>query len=167
VLRPGWVLLLDHAQAQHPFGSVIVFLQGRLLVAHRVVGRRGGAYLTKGDALLHYDRETVPPERVLGRVTAVRRPGGTVRPEGPGRRAAAVALGVLSRSVGAIHNRTRPLLARGAAAGRLPEGVPGPTRILAGINKVLMGLAGHLLAPPRQSPGPPPRSGGGEPGGTT
>jgi hypothetical protein len=41
VLRPGWVLLLDHAQAQHPFGSVIVFLQGRLLVAHRVVGRRG------------------------------------------------------------------------------------------------------------------------------
>ena len=71
LLRAGWRLELDHGMVGHPRGSIIVFLQGRVLVAHRVVGRRRkGAYLTKGDALLHYDRHPVVPARVLGRVVA-------------------------------------------------------------------------------------------------
>ncbi len=161
VLRPGWMLVLDHAPSRHPFGSVIVFLQGRLLVAHRVVGRRRGAYLTKGDALLHFDRETVSPERILGRVVAVRRPDGGNRPEGALRRLAGRGLGVVSRCVGEVHRLTRPI------AGRAPGPFPGPTRILAALNRAVVGLAGRLLAPRDQSPGPPPSSGNGAPGGTS
>ena len=37
------------------FGDVAVFFRGRALVAHRVVGRRGGALRTKGDALAALD----------------------------------------------------------------------------------------------------------------
>ncbi|MHB8146346.1 MAG: nucleotidyltransferase family protein [Vulcanimicrobiaceae bacterium] len=51
-------------------GDVLVFDDGRSLVAHRLVSLRPGMFITAGDA--HPERlESVPRERVVGRVTRV------------------------------------------------------------------------------------------------
>jgi hypothetical protein len=166
VLRPGWLLVLDHAEARHPFGSVIVFRQGRLLVAHRVVGRRTGDYRTKGDALLHFDRRPVRPDQVLGRVVAVRVNGREISLIGRLRHAAATGLAVYSCLVGEVNRMTRPLARLTSPAGRFLGSLPGPTRILGGVNRVAMRLAARCFAgrqwPPRGGASTPrePRSGG-------
>jgi hypothetical protein len=157
LLRSGWVLVLDHGAVDHPFGTVIVFLQGRVLVAHRVVGRlRTGSYLTKGDALLHFDRRPVRPRHVLGRVVALRRADGTVSLEGRRQIWFGRSVAAASRLVGDLHRASAPLRRFTTAAGRLPGALPGPTRMLRAVNRRLMGLAGRLSGRPQS----PPKSAG-------
>jgi len=61
------VVALDGAPR---LGDVLVFRLGDDYVAHRLVGRRGNAYVTSGDA--HPENvEYVNPAEVLGRVRAV------------------------------------------------------------------------------------------------
>jgi len=157
LLRTGWTLEMDHRMADHPHGSIIVFLQGRVLVAHRVVGRwRNGAYLTKGDALLHYDRRPVPPARVLGRVLAVHHAGGVIRLTGRRQRLLGHGVALLSRLVAVLHRTSAPVRRWTSAAGRLPGSLPGPTRVLGACNRWLMALAGSLLGRPQS---PPKKSG--------
>ncbi len=61
-------------------GEVVAVALGRpeRLVIHRVVGRRGGGLLVRGDACLRPDG-IVPPAGVLGRVVRVERRGREVR----------------------------------------------------------------------------------------
>jgi signal peptidase I len=69
-------------------GDVVAFCHpntGRLVV-HRLVGRRPGGYLLRGDNALEEDG-LIPPEKVLGLVTQVERRGRKVRlGQGPERR---------------------------------------------------------------------------------
>lgn len=58
-------------------GDVVCYESEGALVVHRVLGRDAGHFETKGDALAWVDR--VPPERMLGRVTAIERRGRLAR----------------------------------------------------------------------------------------
>lgn len=51
-------------------GDVLIFSNGRMFVAHRIVGSVAGDYLTAGDAQPHIV-ERVPQQDVVGRVVAV------------------------------------------------------------------------------------------------
>jgi hypothetical protein len=147
LLRSGWRLQLDHAQAEHPFGAIIVFIQGRTLVAHRVVGRRrSGSYLTKGDALLHCDRRPVRPDRILGRVVAVRSEERSVSLLVRRQRLLGRMVALVSRSMAILQQATAPLRRMTGAGGRLPGSIPGPTRILGAGNRAVMGVAGRFLS---------------------
>ncbi len=162
LLRAGWRLELDHGMSEHPRGSIIVFLQGRVLVAHRVVGRRRkGAYLTKGDALLHYDRRPVLPARVLGRVVAVHHEGGVIRLTGRRQRLLGRSVALVSVLVAELHRAAAPLRRWTSAAGRLPGSLPGPTRSLGAVNRRVMAMAGRLLGRAQSSPSKPGDPGGG------
>jgi len=162
LLRAGWRLELDHGMVEHPRGSIIVFLQGRVLVAHRVVGRRRrGAYLTKGDALLHYDRRPVLPARVLGRVVAVHHEAGTIRLTGRRQRLLGLGVALVSMLVAELHRAAAPVRRFASAAGRLPGSWPGPSRALAALNRRLMAVAGRLLGRTQSPPGNPDEPGGG------
>lgn len=166
ILRPGWLLVLDHAAGRARFGSVIVFRQGSLLVAHRVVGhRRRLGYRTKGDALLHFDRRLVEPDQVLGRVVAVRVNGLEIPLTGGFRSGMAAGLAVYSRMVGELSRIARPLRRLTSHAGRLPGSLPGPTRILGAFNRVAMGMAARILAGAQRSTGPSSSPGGDTPAG--
>jgi len=146
LLRSGWRLQLDHAQAEHPLGAIIVFIQVRTLVAHRVVGRRrSGAYLTKGDALLHCDRRPVRPDKILGRVVAVRSQDRSVSLLVWRQRLLGRAVAMISRTMALLLQATAPLRRMTGAGGWLPGRIPGPTRILAACNRLLMGAAGRFL----------------------
>jgi hypothetical protein len=146
MLRSGWRLQLEHAHAEHPFGAIIVFIQGRTLVAHRVVGRRRtGAYLTKGDALLHCDRRPVRPDKILGRVVELRHQDRTVSLLVWRQRLLGRAVALVSRTMAILLQATAPVRRMTGAGGRLPGRITGPTRILAACNRVFMGLAGRFL----------------------
>lgn len=161
LLRDGWRLELDHGMVEHPRGSIIVFLQGRVLVAHRVVGRRrNGAYLTKGDALLHYDRRPVLPVKVLGRVVAVHHEGGVIRLTGRRQRLLGRTVAMVSVLVAELHRAAAPLRRWTTAAGRLPGALPGPTRSLGAVNRRVMAVAGRLLGRAQPPPGHPDNPGG-------
>jgi hypothetical protein len=74
-LRDGDLVSVVRARPEHvDVGDVICYEPepGRLAL-HRVVGRGASHLLTKGDALGWVER--VPPEGVLGKVTAVERRG--------------------------------------------------------------------------------------------
>jgi len=162
LLRAGWRLELDHGMVEHPRGSIIVFLQGRVLVAHRVVGRRRkGAYLTKGDALLHYDRRPVLPARVLGRVVAVHHEAGVIRLTGRRQRLLGRAVALVSMLVAQLHRGAAPVRHWTSAAGRFPGALPGPTRCLGAVNRRLMAAAGRLLGRAQSPPSNPGVPGGG------
>jgi hypothetical protein len=166
ILRPGWRLVLDHAAGRERFGSIIVFRQGSLLVAHRVVGNRHrSGYRTKGDALLHFDRRLVEPGQVLGRVVAVRVNGREIPLTGGLRSGAATGLAIYSRMVGEINRLARPLRRLTSHAGRLPGSLPGPTRILGAFNRAAMALAARFLAGAQRSTGPSSSPGGDTPAG--
>jgi hypothetical protein len=153
MLQSGWKLQLDHAAAEHPFGAIIVFIQGQVLVAHRVVGRRrSGTYLTKGDALLHCDRRPVRPEKILGRVVGVRDKDRTISLLARRQRWLGRLVAMASRTMAGLQQSTGPVRSLTGAAGRLPLNIPGPTRILGAGNRVVMGVAGRLLSR-RQSSG--------------
>ena len=163
VLRPGWTLELDHCALDHPFGAIIVFLQGRLLVAHRVVGRTAdGCYRTKGDALVHFDRKSASPGNVVGRVVAARHQGRVVRFDGRGAALTARAVALFSRAVGGLHRISRPLARLASASGRLPGSIPGPTRLLAALTRLGMRLAASRPQPPAAPPPGDSSSGAGE-----
>lgn len=55
--------------ARVPLGTLIVFMAGDTLIAHRLVRREGSAWIAHGDARLGPDAP-VAPEQVLGVVTA-------------------------------------------------------------------------------------------------
>jgi signal peptidase I len=77
-------------------GTVVVFVHrptGKLLI-HRVIGRKGGAYLIKGDTLFRTDGLAAGQD-ILGMVTNVLRRGGTRVPRSVVSRLCSV---VLSRS---------------------------------------------------------------------
>jgi hypothetical protein len=132
-LEAGDVLVVDHAPAEHPLGSVIVFLQGKTLVAHRVVGRtRRGFYVTKGDALVHLDSRRVPPAQIVGRVIGVERSGRPVTVNGSGRASRRLAL--FSRVVGEMYRLTWPIRAAARPFAGLLRRIPGPTRLLGALN---------------------------------
>ncbi len=164
LLRTGWSLVLDHGATNHPFGCIIVFLQGRTLVAHRVVGRHAdGRYRTKGDALLHEDQEWVMPDKVLGRVVALRQPDGLVSLESGRQRFLGRLVALISRGMAAVHKALAPLRRLGTGtpgAGR----VPGPTRVLGAGNRLLMVLAARLMGSPQSSGRDSPGDASGEGG---
>lgn len=133
-LRAGWELVVDHGSEPPPFGALIVFLDQGLLVAHRVIGRtRAGHCWTKGDALIYRDRRPVPPERILGRVVAVRRRTG----EGPVpmRRSAEITMGMFSRIIGDLNRAARPVRQSIYSGNPVLRRLPGPTRILRRVNR--------------------------------
>jgi hypothetical protein len=166
ILRPGWRLVLDHASGRQRFGSIIVFRQGSLLVAHRVVGhRRQEGYRTKGDALLHFDRRLVEPDQVLGRVTAVRVNGREISLTGGFRSAASAGLAAYSRMVGELNRLARPMRRLTSHAGRLPGSLPGPTRVLGALNRVAMSLAARILSGSQRSASATSSPGGDTPAG--
>lgn len=80
-VRDGDVVTVAPPAGRSPaFGDVAAFLRpdtGKLVV-HRVIGRRGGAFLMRGDSTEETDGY-VPAVQVLGRVIRVERRGKRVR----------------------------------------------------------------------------------------
>ena len=76
IIRIGDQLTLAaNAPTAAPRGAVVAYLDGRRLIAHRLLGWRAGALLLKGDA----NRDADPPieaSRYCGEVVAVRRANG-------------------------------------------------------------------------------------------
>jgi hypothetical protein len=174
MLVEGAALVVDHRAREHAFGEVIVFIEGNMLVAHRIVGRdASNAYVTKGDALLHFDRHAVREDLIVGRVVALRRDGLEV-PFAEGWRGLAHPLfGAFSRLIGDLNRAARPLREwQLSTGGRLPAGLPGPTRVLRRVNRIAVTLAARLISPARRfraGPSGPgsatPRDGSDAPGG--
>jgi hypothetical protein len=76
-IKDGDVLTISPLQASAPrFGDVVVFTHpntGKLII-HRVIGKRAGSYLTKGDNAPEEDG-LVSRAAIVGRVTRVQRNG--------------------------------------------------------------------------------------------
>ena len=64
------MLLQIGPPAKARVGDVVVFANGGVLVAHRVVGMTASAFVTAGDAQPHIV-ESVLPEQIVGRVAAI------------------------------------------------------------------------------------------------
>jgi len=142
-LRAGWELVVDHGTAAPPFGSLIVFLDQGLLVAHRVVGRTAAGHsLTKGDALIYMDRRPVPPERILGRVVALRRRPG--EEPVPVRRSGEIVMGIFSRLIGDLNRAARPVRQSIYSGNPILRRLPGPTRVLRRLNRGVVRWLGDL-----------------------
>jgi hypothetical protein len=60
--------------AQVPLGSLIVFVIGDTLIAHRLVRRSGGRWIAQGDGRLGPDRP-LDPSQILGAVSAAYQDG--------------------------------------------------------------------------------------------
>jgi hypothetical protein len=76
-IRDGDVLTVSPFLDRSPaFGDVAAFIHPGTgeFVVHRMIGIRDGAYLIQGDAALESDGR-VPKEKVLGRVTQIKRNG--------------------------------------------------------------------------------------------
>ena len=74
-IHPGDVLTVRNQAARNlSVGEIILAQCGRGLVAHRIVGRRGSALVTRGDSLSQND-PPVNEEEVLGRIVGVTRDG--------------------------------------------------------------------------------------------
>ncbi len=60
-------VLLIKAKDDYQLGEVVTFRDSSgNLVTHRLVGRTGGQFITKGDANNVEDQELLPPERIVG-----------------------------------------------------------------------------------------------------
>jgi hypothetical protein len=78
VARPGDAFVIAPPPGRGPtFGDVVAVVAGSRAVVHRVVGRRRGLYLTKGDASPHFD-SPARREDVLGLARAVEKSDGRV-----------------------------------------------------------------------------------------
>jgi signal peptidase I len=77
VAQPGDAFVIARPGRRPTFGDVVAVVAGSRAVVHRVVGRRGALYLTKGDASPYFDS---PARRkdVLGLVRAVEKSDGRV-----------------------------------------------------------------------------------------
>ncbi len=76
-IRHGDVITITPLSENLPrYGDVVAFVRPRTfaLVVHRVVGKRDGAFLIKGDNVACFD-EPVPMASILGSVTKVERGG--------------------------------------------------------------------------------------------
>lgn len=51
-------------------GDVVAFRSGKMVLAHRIVGRSGENFLTQGDGNWRRDSALLAPDQVLGRVDA-------------------------------------------------------------------------------------------------
>ncbi len=76
LIRGGCVIQVEQVGlAELRLGDVLVYQDRDMLVAHRLVGKRGAGeslrLITKGDAASWRGREEVAPGQVLGRVCAV------------------------------------------------------------------------------------------------
>jgi signal peptidase I len=81
---PGDTLVVERAAAGDVVdGDIVLFSNGRRLVAHRLVARNGEAGVstiqTQGDALPHLD-SPVPGENLLGKVSFILRNGRRISP---------------------------------------------------------------------------------------
>jgi hypothetical protein len=56
-------------------GDVVAFDSGGKVIAHRIVGREAGGFVTQADASLRRDRHCLTPERLIGRVIERERAG--------------------------------------------------------------------------------------------
>ena len=56
-------------------GDVVAFRSGGQVVAHRIVGRRGGDFLTRGDGALAPDSAALAPGALIGQVVGRERRG--------------------------------------------------------------------------------------------
>jgi Peptidase S24-like len=104
-IETGTRLLVEFGAPEPLVGEIAVFPLRDKIVVHRVVRRRPGTLICKGDARLEFD-PPVPLGSVLGTVRALRRPGqeddgDTELCSGP----RAVALARSSAAVGAVTAR--------------------------------------------------------------
>ncbi len=77
-IRDGDVVTIarQHFLRSYNYGRVVAFIHpqnGRLMI-HRVVGRKGGSYLTQGDNVSGADG-LLSPDRILGHITCAERDG--------------------------------------------------------------------------------------------
>jgi hypothetical protein len=78
-LRPGDLLLIRNCDIARPaVGDVVLFLRDGRLFVHRVVARRGGSLVTRGDAVAAAD-PPIGASHLLGRVMRVVRAGRALR----------------------------------------------------------------------------------------
>lgn len=81
-------------------GDVVAYRAGDQVVVHRIVGRRGGEWITQGDGNWRRDAAPLAPERFIGVVTERARAGATAAVIGGAagfRRAAALHAGSFLR----------------------------------------------------------------------
>jgi hypothetical protein len=90
------------------FGGVVAVVAGSRAVVHRVVGKRAGLYITKGDAAPRVD-PPARPEDVLGLVRAVEKGDGSVLPLDTARaRLAGAALAAISALENVVNGVASP-----------------------------------------------------------
>jgi hypothetical protein len=87
LLREGDSVLVSHGREGVKRGSVVLFRQKGMLMAHRVLciskDREGSTLTTKGDSLRNLDAP-VAAKRIVGRVVAIKRGGRKLRLDSPG-----------------------------------------------------------------------------------
>jgi hypothetical protein len=140
-------MVLQVGTAEHAgIGDVLVFHNGDVDVAHRIVGMRAGVFRTAGDAQPHVV-EVVPSSSVLGRVVAVWSDGSPARRriDGPAHRLRGWYYGRfhhVRRMLHVARARTRDLIDR-ARPRRRARLAP---RLVAAIGAVARGDAQRLAA---------------------
>lgn len=107
--REGDAFVIVPAGRRGPaFGDVVAAVAGSRAVVHRVVGKRRGFYVTKGDASPHVDA-LVRREDVLGRVCAlVKSDGRLISLNGVRGRLVGAALAVVSLLEGILNDIASP-----------------------------------------------------------
>lgn len=120
LLRDGdRVELLPLAPERLRRGDLLVFRQGEHLVVHRLVARRGGCWIARGDNLPQAD-PPIPRAAILGRVRRVDGAAGLLDLDRPPWPLAQAALGWLAWARLGGRRRARVLgWAQAALAGRL------------------------------------------------
>lgn len=68
VLKTGGIVFTDCSRVTPEIGDIITYQKEELLVTHRVKGRQGDAYVTKGDANEYEDTALVTSGQILGTV---------------------------------------------------------------------------------------------------
>jgi len=81
-IRNGDIITISPLLVRKPqFGDIVAFVHPHTeqLVVHRVIGRRNGNYLIKGDASSKSNDGLIPFDSLLGRVTTIQRNGRRIR----------------------------------------------------------------------------------------
>lgn len=77
-IRDGDSITISSLQDRLPqFGEIIAFEHPELakLVVHRIVGKKNGKYILRGDSIIGKSSDVVSPDLFLGHVTAIERNG--------------------------------------------------------------------------------------------
>jgi signal peptidase I len=72
-----WLLLESGPASDIALGDIVIVKRAQDVCAHRVIGKRPGGWITKGDALYQPDPD-VMVEAILGRVIGLERKGSTI-----------------------------------------------------------------------------------------